>query len=167
MSDFKEAKRLLGEADNLLTQLYLKEPDDNDKRDQIHQRHTDILALLDNMEEPITERFQLQIDKYNEMKDMIEPSEEPVEELMKCPECGVEMEPLSGGGRCKSTNEWRCVEGGHGVWWECAKCGSIDPRHINPIDESRGPGGVLDKAWWRVAAEEERRKKAEERKEEK
>ena len=90
--------------------------------------------------------------------------EEIVEELMRCPECGNSMEALSGGGRCKATNEWLCTEG-HGVWWECAKCGSVDPRHINPIDESRGPGGVLDRAWWRITAEEERRKRAEERKE--
>ena len=53
MGDIKEIKQLVGEADNLLTQLYLKEPADNDKRDQIHHRHTDALALLENMEDKI------------------------------------------------------------------------------------------------------------------
>ncbi len=53
MGDIEEIKQLVGEADNLLTQLYLKEPADNDKRDQIHQRHTDALALLENTEEEV------------------------------------------------------------------------------------------------------------------
>ena len=123
MSDIDELKRLLGEVKSGLVRIARIEG-----VFQIERDLTDALSVLDNMEEPITERFQLQIDKYNEMiallkemKDMIEPPEEPEKEREKvewivqehpgnfnykcpvcktralrrtpfCPSCGISME---------------------------------------------------------------------------
>ncbi len=80
MSDIEEINRLLGEAHSILDHRNTRHANLSIVQGNIVKVQT----LLDNMEEPITERFQLQIDKYNEMivilkemKDMIEPTEEP------------------------------------------------------------------------------------------
>ena len=80
MGDIDEVKQMLREA--VFKCIHHK----GHTREEIATDIKDALALLDNMEEPITERFQIEIDKYNEMivllkemKDMIEeiPTEKP------------------------------------------------------------------------------------------
>lgn len=94
MSEIEKAKRLLGDIQVLLhpAKLGIELEDEaaflTVNAIDAYCKSIDVQSLLENMEEPLTERFQLQIDKYDEMiallKDIIKDIKEdpPTDEML-------------------------------------------------------------------------------------
>lgn len=109
----KKIRWLLGEArEDLVITSVMEYCDILEAIDKASQKIMKVLPLLDNMDEPITERFQLQIDKYNEMIGILKeiqvicesPGEESITEF-----CDF----------CRGVMKYRLVEIKE---WYCPKC---------------------------------------------
>ena len=109
----KKIRWLLGEArEDLVITSVMEYCDILEAVDKASQKIMKVLPLLDNMDEPMTDRFQLQIDKYNEMIGLLKeiqvicksPGEESITEF-----CDF----------CRGVMKYRLVEIKE---WYCPKC---------------------------------------------
>lgn len=124
MTDLEEAMLRLREAIDIL-----EHPDYLGCSMEAGERIEDALAKLKNVDEPMTERFQLQIDKYNEMITLLQEMKAMIDAPGVCPHShGQTVGPCIGKG-CRDWDDTKgCIweppaEKERSHWIDCKKCG--------------------------------------------